>query len=107
MSPAPIELIDRPRPLAQAARDLSWWLGVLSFLVVGGGSFGLITAEQGDALTGLLGLVPGAVASLVSVLSAFGVVRRGEPLVTPLTDPRDARLRPLVALDPQGKVVPS
>lgn len=97
-----VELVERPRPLAEAARDLSWWLGLSSFLVVGGGSFGLITAQQGDALTGLLGAIPGAVAAVLSVLSAFGVVRRGEPAVTPLSDPRDAQLRALVPLNHGG-----
>lgn len=90
-----VGLEPRPRPLARAARDLSWWLGLGSFLVVGGSSFGIITAQQGDAVQGLLGLVPGAVTAVATLLAAFGVVRRGEPQVTPLSDPRDAQLRPL------------
>ncbi len=99
MTPRPIELVDRPRPLAEAARNLSWWLGLLGSLVVAGTSFSLITAQQGDAVTGLLGLIPGAITAVLTVLSAFGVVRRGEPLVTPLVDPRDDKLRPLVAFE--------
>jgi hypothetical protein len=98
-------LEDRPRPLVTAAKSLSWWLGLTGALIVSGTSFGLITAQQGDAMTGLLGLIPGAVTGVLSVLSAFGVVRRGEPVVTPLSDPRDALLRPLVTLNEGGKTL--
>lgn len=102
-APRPIELEARPRPLAEAARDISWWLGLFSALVVSGTSFGIITATQGDAVTGLLGLIPGAITAIVTMLSAFGVVRRGEPLVTPLSDPRDDKLRPLLVSGPMGR----
>lgn len=103
-APRPIELEARPRPLAEAARSVSWWLGLLGALAVSGTTFGVITAQQGDAIAGLLGLVPGLVTAVFTALSAFGVVRRGEPLVTPLSDPRDDKLRPLLTAGPAGRV---
>lgn len=88
-------LAERPRPLRDVASRLSLVLGLAGTVVTALAGFGILTAVQGDALTGLLGLVPGLVTGVVSVLSAFGVVRGGEPQVTPLSDPRDAAGRSL------------
>lgn len=88
-------LSERPRPLADAASRLSTVLGILGGLVTGLVGFGILTAAQGDAITGLLGLVPGLLTAVFTALGAFGVVRAGEPQVTPLSDPRDDEGRSL------------
>lgn len=95
-------LESRPRPLADAASTVSKIVGTAGTLVAVTVGWGLLTAVQGDAVVGLLGAVPGVVTLVTSVLSAFGVVRRAEPSVTPVSDPRDDRLRPLVALESGG-----
>lgn len=86
---------ERPRPLRDAASRLSQVLGIAGALITGLVGWGVLTAAQGDAVTGLLGLIPGVVTAVVAVLSAFGVVRAGEPQVTPLSDPRDDDGTPL------------
>lgn len=86
---------DRPRPLMDAAARLSQVIGILGSLTTGLVGFGILTIVQGDAVTGLLGTLPGVVTAVASVLSAFGVVRAGEPQVTPLSDPRDDAMIPL------------
>ena len=54
---------------------------------------------QGDAITGLLGLVPGVVAGAMTVWSAFRTSDRSERQVTPVSDPKiqhNGQLLPLV-----------
>lgn len=97
----------RPRPLVDAASATARIVGTVGTLVAMLVGWGAVTLAQQDAVEGLLGLVPGLVTSVVAVLSAFGVVRRGEPSVTPLSDPRDDRQRQLVALGPGGVPEPS
>jgi hypothetical protein len=94
----------RPRPLADIAGEISRWTGFAATIVTAATGFGLLTAAQGDATVGLLGLLSGIPAGVFTVLAAFGVVRRGEPVVTPLSDPRDAKLRALVPLGPMGRI---
>lgn len=59
-----------------------------------------MTAAQGDAVTGLLGAIPGIVGGMFAVLTAFVVFRQVEPLVTPFSNPRDDRA---VKLVPDGQ----
>lgn len=89
----------RPRPLVDAATQVSRVVAVAGTLVTMLVGWGVLSLAQDDAVTGLLGAIPGLVTLVTAVLSAFGVVRIGEPSVTPLADPRDADLRPLVSLD--------
>lgn len=91
-----MSLDERPRPLKDAASKLSTVLGVLGAVVTALSGW-LLTASQTDALTGLLGAIPGVFTAVVAVLAAFGVVRAGEPQVTPLSDPRDNDGKPLTA----------
>lgn len=99
-------LDDRPRPIKDAADKLTRWLGVAGSLVLALVGWGILTAAQGNAVTGLLGAIPGAVNAVTTLLVAFGIVRSSEHRVTPLSDPRDNELRPLVALPPNSKLVP-
>lgn len=89
-------LAERPRPLRDAASRLSTVLGVIGGIATALVGFGVLTAAQGDAVLGLLGLVPGLFTSVFTALAAFGVVRAGEPQVTPLSDPRDDEGRRLL-----------
>lgn len=90
----------RPRPIKAAADELKTWLSFATLLVggLGGAGVNLITDEQASAVTAILAGIPGAFGSVMVLLAAFGIVRRSEPLVTPLEDPRGAsgeRLYPM------------
>lgn len=87
---------ERPRPVHDAAAHATRVIGLLGSLVTTLVGFGIVTVAQGDALIGLLGAIPGVVTLVTSLLVAFGVVRQAEPVVTPLADPRDADMHPLV-----------
>ncbi len=89
-------------PIKTAATELSKVLGVAGALVTALAGWGILTAVQADAVTGLLGAIPGVVTLVTAVLTAFGVVRRAEPLVTPLVDPRNDAGMPLAAASPPG-----
>lgn len=99
-------LSSRPRPIKAAASKLSTVLGSLGALAAALASWGVVTAAQHDALNGLLGLLgvvaPGVIAAATAVLTAFGVVRSSEPLVTPLKDPRNNAGAALTAPSPPG-----
>jgi hypothetical protein len=75
----------RPRPLRTAASIIGGITALLSGLV---GS-GLLTAGQGDALTGII-------TAVLAVLAAFGITVSTERKVTPLADPRDHDGQPLI-----------
>lgn len=74
----------RPRPLRTAAS----WVGGLLALISGLVGADVFTAGQGDAITGVIHAV-------LTALAAFGVVVATERRVTPTSDPRDDRGRPL------------
>lgn len=93
---------DRPRPIRAAASELSKVLGVAGAFVTALVGWGVVTATQGDAVTGLLGAIPGAVTAVTTVLTAFGIARRSEPLVTPMSDPRTDSGAPLMVHSPPG-----
>lgn len=83
---------DRPRPIKDAADELKKWLGLATLLVggLGGAGVNLLTDDQANALTATLAAIPGAFGTVTVLLAAFGIVKRSEPLVTPLEDPRTA-----------------
>ncbi|HYQ69067.1 hypothetical protein [Actinophytocola sp.] len=101
-----INIDDRPRPIKDAADKLTKWLGVAGSLVIALVGWGVLSAAQGDAVIGLLGVIPGVVSAVTTALTAFGIHRSAEPKVTPLSDPRDNELRALVVLPPNSKIVP-
>ena len=90
----------RPRPIKTAADELKAWLGFATLVLGGaaGAGVNLLTDDQANALTALLAAVPGIVGAVSVVLTAFGIVRRSEPLVTPMSDPRDNDGSPLVVV---------
>ncbi len=96
----------RPRPIKTAADELKAWLGFATLLVGGaaGAGVNLLTDDQANALTALLATAPGIVGAVTVVLTAFGIVKRSEPLVTPMIDPRDSSGAPLVAVDGRGTI---
>lgn len=82
------ELSLRPRPILDAFKSIGSAISLLGSMVTAFVGWGILTEVQGDALEGLLGAIPGLITLITSLLSAFGVVRRAEPLVTPMEDPR-------------------
>lgn len=88
----------RPTPLDDAASKVARTVGTLSALVtaLAGAGIALLSAEQADAVTGLLGAVPGVVALIGTVVAAFRVRDVAKPEVTPIEDPRANDGTPLV-----------
>lgn len=79
----------RPTPVRDVASKVATWTAGLGALVAGLVGFGVLTAVQGDAVTGLLGAIPGVVTWAVSALAAFRVASKAQPLVTPVEDPQN------------------
>lgn len=92
-------LNDRPRPVKAAADRLGSWLAFATLVVggLGGAGINLLTAAQADAVTATLAAVPGIVGTVTVLLTAFGIRKRAEPLVTPVNDPMDDAGRRLYA----------
>lgn len=88
-------------PVRDAATGVAKWTGLLGALVTSLVGFGVLTLAQGDALTGLLGAIPGVVAWVATAVGAFRVAQQARPLVTPLVNPRNVAG---VQLVPQGRV---
>lgn len=82
-APSPL----RPRPVRDAFATVGSAVALLGSVVTALAGWGIVTAVEGDALTGLLGAVPAAVTAVTAVMVAFGVVHRAEPQVTPVQDP--------------------
>ena len=93
-------LPDRPRPLFDALRTVGMAVALAGSVVVSLVGWGVLTAAQGDALSGLLGVIPGLIALVTAFLAAFGVVRKAEPAVTPVADPAVEIDGALIALVP-------
>lgn len=96
------DLSNRPRPIKAVADKLSKLIGVTGALVTALVGWGIVTAAQGDAVTGLLGTIPGVVTAVTTALAAFGIVKRSEPLVTPMSDPQTDAGEPLMTHSPPG-----
>lgn len=89
----------RPRPILAAATQLKNWISVVSSIVAALGASGaLMSAEQVTATQGVLTALLVLIPAVSTVLTAFGIVRRSEPLVTPMQDPRDNDGTRLVAM---------
>ena len=91
-----VSLTPDRHPLARIARTVGTVRAAIGGAVSALAVLGVLTTEQSTAVDAVLG----AVAVLASVLgplwSAFTVKREGEPLVTPVADPRDDRGAALV-----------
>lgn len=94
---APHALPERPVPIRDAFRSVGSTIALIGSVVTGLVGWGVLSVAQGDALSGLLGAVPGLITLATALLAAFGVVRVAEPAVTPLADPRDELGRRLTA----------
>ncbi|KJK48925.1 hypothetical protein UK23_15515 [Lentzea aerocolonigenes] len=81
----------RPRPL----RTIASIVGGLTALVSGLVGSGLLSTDQGSAITGVINAV-------VVLLGTLGFVLSAERKVTPLSDPRDSAGRALVPSEREG-----
>ncbi|UVS81856.1 hypothetical protein [Actinokineospora sp. UTMC 2448] len=81
---------NRPRPLRTVAQKVSAIAAVIGGAVSSAATIGAISMDQHDAVQGVLAGVAGLATAVTAALAAFGVVRQGEPKVTPLDDPRNA-----------------
>ncbi|MGH3783127.1 MAG: hypothetical protein ACRDZY_07160 [Acidimicrobiales bacterium] len=79
----------RPTPLRDAAKSIGTVAGIVGGLVSGAVTYGLLSGTQGGAITALLAAIPGVIGLVSALLSAFGVVMKAEPLVTPVDAPQD------------------
>lgn len=78
-------ITNRPQPLRKAARIY----GGLTALIAGLVGSGVISADQGNAITGVI-------TAVVVLLGTVGIVVTAEPKVTPVSDPRDDQGQTLV-----------
>lgn len=91
---------DRPRPIADAFKSVGSAVALLGSIATALVGWGVLTSVQGDAVTGLLGLVPGLVTALTQLATAFGVLRKAEGQVTPMDSPAVEVYGQLVQLVP-------
>lgn len=90
---------ERPRPIKSAADQLRAWVGLASALVAAAGTGGiLLDGDQVSGLQGVLAAVVPLVTATGIALTAFGIVKRSEPLVTPLESPQDREGNALVPM---------
>lgn len=75
------------RPIKEAFRSVGSTLALLGSVVTGLVGWGVLTGVEGDAITGLLGVIPGVVTAVTVLGTAFGVLRKAEPQTTPTADP--------------------
>lgn len=92
-------LNDRPRPILDAFKSVGTAVALLSSVATSLVGWGVLSTAQGDATVALLGAIPGVVTLVGALLTAFGVLRRAEPQVTPNSDPAT------LAYDPQARAV--
>lgn len=86
----------RPRPIADAANTVGTWTGAVIPILTALLGYGVISVVTADAILGLLGVLPGVIASVTAILTATGIIRRAEPEVTPLVSPRSISGKRLV-----------
>lgn len=90
---------NRPRPIKAAANEIRTWVGLAAALITAAGTGGiLLSADQVTALQGVLAALMPIVTAVSVALTAFGIRKRAEPLVTPMKDPRDNDGAALVVL---------
>lgn len=86
------------RPLAGVSKKVGAVLAVLGSVVSTLATVGAITADQSTAVQVAFGALAALVTAVTAVLTAFGIVKRAEPLVTPVSDPRTDEGVPLVPI---------
>ena len=93
-----LSLSDRPTPLRDAFRSVGALVALLGSVATALVGWGVLSVAQADAVSGLLGAIPGVVTLVTALLAAFGVVKVGEPQVTPVDSP---------AMVVEGSLVPA
>lgn len=90
---------NRPRPVHEAAKgqQLTTAIGTIITALA---AIGVLTLDQSDAIQVILTIVAPVAAAVTGLLAAFGVVKKAEPNVTPLADPRDTLGNPLISEPP-------
>jgi len=76
-------------PLAAASARKGGWFAGLSGLVGVAVVVGFITQDQANALNVTLVAIGALITTVSPLLTAFGIRRKVEPLVTPVAEPRD------------------
>lgn len=99
-----VDISTRPRPILEAFKSVGSAIALIGSIVTSLVGWGVLSATQGDAVNGLLGAIPGIVALVTALLSAFGVVKKSEPQVTPVRDPRNNANQVLVVAPHEGGV---
>jgi len=89
----------RPRPILDAVRGVGTVTALIGSLVTALVGVGVFNTAQGSAAQALLATVAAVIPAVTGLLVAFGVLRKAEPKVTPLSSPMDNQGRPLVAAD--------
>jgi predicted lipid-binding transport protein (Tim44 family) len=77
--------VPRPEPVTVAGKIAGGLSGAVALLV----GIGVLTTDQGSALTNAILAALAAVSVLVSVVAPIVTAYRARSQVTPLTDPRD------------------
>lgn len=98
-------LLNRPSPITDAFKSVGSAIAFVGSVVTALVGWGVLTAAQGDATTGLLGLIPGVVTALTQVLTAYGVTKRAAAETTPVSDPAVVVNGQLVQLVPDPEQV--
>lgn len=84
-----------PRPILDAIRSGAWKT-ILGTLVTAAVSFGVLDSHQASALNNVVAAVITLVTAATSAAAQLHILGRAEPLVTPVSAPRDSAGRPLV-----------
>lgn len=86
------------RPLARVGKRVGAVLAVIGAAASTLVTVGALTADQGSALEAVAAGAAGLITAVTVALTAFGVIRKAEPLVTPVDDPRTDDGTPLVPI---------
>lgn len=95
-----VPLRDRPRPILAKFKTVGSAVAFLGTVVTGLATWGVLDAAEASSTNALLVAIPGFITLVTGVLSAFGVVKASEPLVTPVSDPRNDAGQRLGLVDP-------
>ncbi|MDX3661339.1 hypothetical protein PV646_28875 [Streptomyces sp. ID05-26A] len=87
--------VDR-HPLDRIARTVGTVRAAIGAVLSVPAVLAIVGADLPGAVDGVLGALVVLLAAVGPLLAAVGVRRRGEPLVTPVADPRDNLGQPLV-----------
>ncbi|WP_103344051.1 hypothetical protein [Amycolatopsis sp. CA-126428] len=78
----------RPRPILEAIRTGAWRT-LAGTLITAAVSFGVLNAQQATVAGNLVAALATLLTAVTAVLSQLHVLANAEPLVTPVSDPRN------------------